>query len=371
MLAVHLIHIMNSIIFTVHPKKAAGIYEIKDDNTSIDNFVIKLKHEVKDLLLEISVKGLSAGKDDFTFKQLPYGFEQKHIYWNPVFQEHVYSRKYYLKLYIDFDKFPFKICNMAWTPLVDRNLQKGSEADFYYNRDRAFVLLEDFLKKHSKCFLLSVFCGILPGSSWPNRCYIKLIIKLPVSGIDLFTHAGINNLTEFGLYRGNEIKLESAKIVDTEKINLENLFQNKKARESIVRRAENIIRKKEGLKHVGDAYVNETVLAKMTLKLFPDTIRQYNPQWLGNFIIDLYIPSLNIAVEYQGEQHYYPIKRFGGEGKLLKQQERDNFVRMKCQEFNVVLLEWHYTLKVTEQNVYQFYSQYIDLNNYKRLNDII
>ena len=27
---------------------------------------------------------------------------------------------------------------------------------------------------------------------------------------------------------------------------------------------------------------------------------------------DIYIPSLNLCVEFQGEQHYKPVERFGG-----------------------------------------------------------
>lgn len=78
----------------------------------MDKFVIKLHQEFGNLLLKISVNGLSAGKNNFNFKQLPYGFEQKHIYWNSNFEENVYCINYYLKLYINFDKFPFKVCNM-------------------------------------------------------------------------------------------------------------------------------------------------------------------------------------------------------------------------------------------------------------------
>ena len=75
---------------------------------------------------------------------------------------------------------------------------------------------------------------------------------------------------------------------------------------------------------------------------------------------------MNLAIEYHGEQHYKPIKRFGGEEKLLKQQKRDEHVRIKCKEYNVLLLEWHYLTKVNEESVYELYSKHIDIGNYKR-----
>ena len=113
-------------------------------------------------------------------------------------------------------------------------------------------------------------------------------------------------------------------------------------------------------------YINETMLADYTKSLFPDTIRQYSAKWLGKYLIDIFIPSLNIAIEYHGEQHFKAIDRFGGEEKLLKQQKRDEFVREQCKKNGVLLLELTYEFKVTEKNVYDFLSQHIDIPNYKR-----
>lgn len=39
---------------------------------------------------------------------------------------------------------------------------------------------------------------------------------------------------------------------------------------------------------------------------------EYSPDWLGKQRFDIYIPKYNIAIEYNGEQHYKPIARFGG-----------------------------------------------------------
>ncbi len=357
---------MSPEIFTVHPQKAKHLYEVQNDKTSLDEFVIKLKKEFGNIFHALSVRGLSAGKNDFAFKQLSYGFQQRAIYWESSTIDNTKIREYYLKLYVNYNKFPFKICNMDWVPSIHSRFEKGTEKDFYLNRDRAFKLLEKFFKKKTRFFMVSVFCGILPQSSWSSRCYIKVIIKLPVTEIDIFTHSGINNLTDFGQSFLNDIKNEFCNIVDAENHDLSKLFTSKKEREAITRKAENKVRSKMGLKNVGDAFVNETLLANITKKIFPDTIRQYSPKWLGKFILDIYVPSLNIAIEYHGEQHYKPIKRFGGEEKLLKQEERDKYVRTKCKEYNVLLLEWHYLTKVTEESVYELYSKHVDIKNYKK-----
>ena len=185
-------------------------------------------------------------------------------------------------------------------------------------------------------------------------------------GIDVFVHSGITYLTDFGQSFITDVKTEFSKIVDTGNYDLSKLFTTKKDREAITRKAENNVRSSMGLKNVGDAYVNETLLANITKKMFPGTIRQYSLQWLGKFILDIYVPSLNLAIEYHGEQHYKPIKRFGGEDKLAKQQARDEYVRTECKEFNILLLEWHYTTKVTEASVYELYSKRVNLRYYNK-----
>ena len=37
---------------------------------------------------------------------------------------------------------------------------------------------------------------------------------------------------------------------------------------------------------------------------------------------DFYLPSYNVCIEYQGEQHYRPIDHFGAEVKFKQQVKR-------------------------------------------------
>lgn len=357
---------MSDKLFQVNYEKAQNIYAVKNDKTSIDKFIIKVKKELGDKILDISVRGLIGGLNDFNFKQLPHGFVQKALYWESNKIDRKNTRQYYIKLYIDWDKLPLAICNMSWTSGADSSLEPGTEAEFYYNRDKAFNFISPVFKKYTKYFMVSTFCGILPMSSWYARAYIKVIIELPVTGYDVFTHACIDNLSEFGLNQINEIRREFTDIVANEIDDITELYIKKSKRLSISRRAENNVRKKHGLKNVGDMFINETMLANYVKTLFPDTIRQFNTKWLRKYLIDIYIPSLNLAIEYHGEQHYKAISRFGGEEKFLKQRERDNFVREQCKIHKVLLLEWHHEQKVTEKNVYEFLSKHIDIPKYKR-----
>ena len=84
---------------------------------------------------------------------------------------------------------------------------------------------------------------------------------------------------------------------------------------------------------------------------YPDTLYQYRPQWLGRQSLDLYIPSLKTAIEYQGIQHYLAIDFFGGEEALAQRQSLDETKRQLCSENAVRLIEWPYDMPPTDKNI--------------------
>lgn len=348
---------MNSELFQINTKKEKHIYVVRNDSTILDNLVIDIKKKLGEVILGVSVRGTTDAKNVFSFKQFPYGFKQKAKCSIAPSANMMNMRQYYLKLYVNFDKLPFKICNMDWVPASEG----PNEADFNSNVNKAFNLIKNIFRVHVKFFMVSVFCGFIPQSSWSSRCYIKVIIKVPITPIDVFYHNCLGHLTDFGLNFKDDIKSEFCQIISEHSVDLLDLSDNKNVRASLVRKAENITRKKIGLKDVGDAYVNETLLANITKKIFPDAIRQYRANWLGKFILDIYVPSRNLAIEYHGEQHFKPIERFGGAEKLLRQQKRDESLRNKCQQCQVLLIEWHYTEKITEKKVFEEYSRYFKI----------
>lgn len=88
---------------------------------------------------------------------------------------------------------------------------------------------------------------------------------------------------------------------------------------------------------------HELTLFHVVRELYPDTLYQYRPEWLGRQSLDLYIPSLQTAIEYQGIQHYHPIEFFGGEEALAQRQELDRQKKQLCEENHVRLIEWPYS----------------------------
>lgn len=59
-------------------------------------------------------------------------------------------------------------------------------------------------------------------------------------------------------------------------------------------------------------------------------------------LIDFFLPKYNIAIEFNGVQHYKPIKLFGGEEKFTQQQERDMTLRLYCEQNKIKLIEISY-----------------------------
>lgn len=61
---------------------------------------------------------------------------------------------------------------------------------------------------------------------------------------------------------------------------------------------------------------------------------------------DFYIPSFNLLIEYQGEQHYQHIKFDKtieyGKRRLKNQQMNDSIKREYAKKHNIELLEIHY-----------------------------
>lgn len=53
---------------------------------------------------------------------------------------------------------------------------------------------------------------------------------------------------------------------------------------------------------------------------------------------DFYLPNNNICIEYDGEQHYYPISAFGGNKSYLKQKINDKIKTDYCEKESIDLL---------------------------------
>jgi len=87
---------------------------------------------------------------------------------------------------------------------------------------------------------------------------------------------------------------------------------------------------------------SEYELFEFLLAIYPDAIYQYHSKWLGNQSLDIFIPSLNIGIEYQGIQHYQSVEIWGGIEGLKRRKFLDEQKKELCRLRNVILIEWRY-----------------------------
>lgn len=86
----------------------------------------------------------------------------------------------------------------------------------------------------------------------------------------------------------------------------------------------------------------------------------YRPEWLEGLEIDIFIANSNIAIEYQGIQHYKPLNHWGGEDGFIKQRTNDIRKRELCEQNGVRLIYFYYYEKITNELVIERLSPYIN-----------
>lgn len=96
---------------------------------------------------------------------------------------------------------------------------------------------------------------------------------------------------------------------------------------------------------------NEQSLFLLVKKIYPNAIFQYRPNWLSPQSLDIYIPELNVGIEYQGIQHYTEVEFFGGKKAFEHRVALDEKKREICRRLKVRLIEWNYNIDITNKNL--------------------
>jgi len=119
------------------------------------------------------------------------------------------------------------------------------------------------------------------------------------------------------------------------------------------REAENIVRDQLGVPRVGEGWVGETHLYFAVKALFPEygVQREASPEFLGRQRFDIYLPEVGVAIEYQGQQHYKPVKLFGGEEGFRRTKDRDRTKKKKAKAAGVQIVEFRHDEEITERKI--------------------
>ena len=121
----------------------------------------------------------------------------------------------------------------------------------------------------------------------------------------------------------------------------------------VLRDCVNKVRDDLGVPRIGEGWISEMDLFHRICRLFPndEVHHHWRPTWLGRQELDIAIPSKNIAFEYQGIQHYFPIEQFGGQEGFERIKERDEKKRLLCAKNGIKLIEIRFDQDFTDEDL--------------------
>lgn len=93
---------------------------------------------------------------------------------------------------------------------------------------------------------------------------------------------------------------------------------------------------------------SEEDLYRLVLKYYPDARFHHTPTWIKPQYYDVYVPSINTAFEYQGQQHFKAIDYFGGESSFAKMVQLDLRKKKLTLDNGVRLIEWMFDEPITK-----------------------
>lgn len=113
--------------------------------------------------------------------------------------------------------------------------------------------------------------------------------------------------------------------------------------------------------------INESALYDFLKENYKEEIIwQYKAEWLSGQTIDIYIPSKKIGIEYQGIQHFKPVRYFGGIKKYEYTITKDKEKFDKCKNNGIKLFYFSKEKELPNDYLDTIYS-----NNNELLREII
>ena len=236
------------------------------------------------------------------------------------------------------EKFPEPISAARSTsePEIDRSFQKlwtTLNPEFHKDRlDKGFELSKLVVYKHINWRFSKRVPDFLSLQD------TRELTKLEVSGKSI-TFTGRNHqLKEKLFFEVDANSYKYPKIIGNLIRNFTNtLFWN----------AENLLRTKHNLPKIGEGWLSEMRMFELVLTVYQDAVHQFSPNWLKPQHYDVFIPSENIAFEYQGKQHYEPVDFFGSLEGYQNNLKRDEIKYEKSIKHKVKLIYWRFDEPIT------------------------
>jgi hypothetical protein len=186
---------------------------------------------------------------------------------------------------------------------------------------------EEFKNKIFLLYILDLFPQIVEIDYKSQKRFFRFnsteLKKLPYEYNSFVVYYKSNNLPTFYPHKLNEVHTYTPHSLLT------------KSKKDIA----NVVRVEKGLPKIGEGWISETLLYYAVAEALPEynVIHHGSTEWLGLQHLDIFIPNLNIGIEYQGKQHTEPIEFFGGVEAFEKNLERDKRKKRLCSENDLKL----------------------------------
>lgn len=85
-----------------------------------------------------------------------------------------------------------------------------------------------------------------------------------------------------------------------------------------------------------------------------------NCKHINELPFDFYLPNKNLCIEYDGEQHFKPIKYWGGQKSFDLTKKRDKIKNEYCKKNNIILIRFSYkdSILQMEEKLLELFLQY-------------
>ena len=211
--------------------------------------------------------------------------------------------------------------------------------------DRVLTLKHLTRTEYSASDLISLFRPNVTafGKNFLDQIELALDASLPnreSRKTQLSQWAASSETEKYQLFSGKPIGYDASNSTNLMEIKFSRNVNVMKDIYNITRDAENKIRESCGLPNVGEGWISETKLFYEIKQAFDDlvVIQHASPFWLGRQHLDIYIPQLRVAVEYQGIQHDKIVNFFGGEEGYKQTKKRDIKKSRLCQSHGIRLI---------------------------------
>lgn len=132
-------------------------------------------------------------------------------------------------------------------------------------------------------------------------------------------------------------------------------FKNPTETVTFINQIRDEIREEFGIKTKNKNLINENLLYMNLKKIFKKSkiLRNFRPNYLKGLELDFYLElgEKRIGIEYQGVQHYKPVKYFGGKKSFKNQKIKDKKKIKLCNQNKIILIEFPYNLDNTTNNL--------------------